>query len=77
LARNDAEIAERIDASFERSLTLLTELDDPIFAGVATPQTRLKVEVLQQSIDATRDIVRGELGPTLGVAAGFNSLDGD
>lgn len=77
MASGDADLSERINASFERSATLLAELDDPIFAGVANPQTHLKVEVLQQSIDAIRALVRDELGPTLGVATGFNSLDGD
>ena len=55
----------------------LTALDDPIFAGVAFPQPRLKVEILQQSVDTIRTTVRNALGPTLGVAEGFNALDGD
>jgi predicted lipoprotein len=77
LARADVDLSARINASFEQSSARLAELGDPIFAGVAYPQTRLKVEVLQQSIDKIRVLVRDELGPTLGVAAGFNSLDGD
>lgn len=77
LASDDAELANRIDESFNQSLTLLSNLDDPVFAGVTEPQKRLKVEVLQQSVDTIRALVRDELGPTLGVAAGFNSLDGD
>jgi predicted lipoprotein len=77
LARDDAELANRIDESFHRSLTLLANLNDPVFAGVIEPQKRLKIEVLQQSVDTIRALVRDELGPTLGVAAGFNSLDGD
>ena len=48
-----------------------------MFAGVATPQSRIEVEALQQAIDRIRVIVESRLGPALGVAAGFNSLDGD
>ena len=77
LSSDNAELSERIETSFEVAATLLSELDDPIFAGVGDPQTRFKVEVTQQSIYNIQAVVRDELGPTLGVAAGFNSLDGD
>ncbi|MFT6676096.1 MAG: putative lipoprotein [Sulfitobacter sp.] len=77
LAAVDPPLAARIDAAFARSLTLAETLDDPVFAGVSTPQGRLKVEVVQQSITAIRTLASTELGPELGVAAGFNSLDGD
>lgn len=77
LSGDDPDLSKRIETGFERAATLLSDLDDPVFAGVAAPQTRFKVEVIQQSIDSIRAVVRGELGPTLGVAAGFNALDGD
>lgn len=77
LAGDDANIATTLDASFDRAMSQLSDLNDPTFAGVSDPQTRFKVEVLQQSIDTIRTVVRDDLGPTLGVAAGFNSLDGD
>ena len=63
--------------SFEKALVQLETLNDPTFAGVAQPQTRLKIEVLKQSVDTIRDLVRDTLGPMLGVSAGFNALDGD
>lgn len=77
LSSDDPELSERIRTRFERATTLLSELEDPIFAGVVDPQTRFKIEIIEQSIDNIRALVRDELGPTLGVAAGFNSLDGD
>lgn len=77
LAQSDVELAQRIRSSGENTLNLLEKLDDPVFASVGTPQTRIKIEVIQQSVDATRAIISADLGPTLGVAAGFNSLDGD
>ncbi|WP_299560242.1 imelysin family protein [uncultured Sulfitobacter sp.] len=77
LSAHDADLSARIDDRFEKALMQLDDLDDPVFAGVAEPQTRLKIEVVQQSVDAIRAVVTEELGPTLGVAAGFNSLDGD
>ncbi len=77
LARGDTKLMTSLDASFQRALSQLSELDDPTFASVSNPQARFKVEVIQNSIEAIRTIVRDELGPKLGVAAGFNALDGD
>jgi predicted lipoprotein len=77
LAQGDPDLAQRIKASVEKSLNLLTHLDDPTLASVTAPQSHLKIEVIQQSIDTTRALISAELGPRLGVAAGFNALDGD
>jgi len=64
-------------AGFDHALALAEALDDPTLAGVATPEGRLKVEILQQAIAALRDTVLAELGPELDVAIGFNAADGD
>ena len=64
-------------AAFDTALKLATALDEPSFAGVADPQTRLKVEILQQAVRATREAAIAEMGPALGVTLGFNSADGD
>lgn len=64
-------------AAFQRAIDLAQALDDPIFAGVASPDGRLKVEILQQAVTATRDVVISELGPELDVGIGFNAQDGD
>ena len=77
LASDDPNLSAWIETSFERSSSFLTDLNDPIFADVVNPLTCIKIEVLQRSIDDIRVRVSDELGPTLGVAAGFNSLDGD
>ena len=77
LTVGDEELIAKFETAFGRTETLLEALDDPSFAGVAEPQSRLRVEVLQQAVDDIRAVVRDELGPKLGVAAGFNSLDGD
>jgi predicted lipoprotein len=77
LAVSDAALSDTLDRQFEDALGKLYTLNDPVFAGVAAPQSRLRVEVISQSIGTIRTTVQTELGPTLGVAAGFNSLDGD
>ena len=77
LSVSDAALTETLNRQFADALGKLDNLNDPVFAGVADPQTRLRVEVISQSVGTIRNTVQTELGPTLGVAAGFNSLDGD
>ena len=64
-------------AAFGRAIALAEGLDDPDFARVADPQGRLKLDILQQAVRATREAAIAEIGPALGVDLGFNSQDGD
>lgn len=64
-------------AAFDHAITLAIGLDDPTFAKVTTPQGRLKLEILQQAVHATRNTALAEIGPALGVTLGFNAQDGD
>jgi len=66
-----------IDAAFEMAIERAEALDDPVLAGVADPQSRFQVEVLKQNIETIRRMLIEDLGPSLGITAGFNSLDGD
>lgn len=77
LSGEDAGLNESLTADFDAALSRLSVLDDTTFAGVAEPQSRLRIEVIQQAVETIRATVTQELGPTLGVSAGFNSLDGD
>lgn len=77
LAESDPELRDRLDRAYGRAIEVADRLDDPDFSGVATPQGRLRVESLQQSVKDIRELVSTRLGPELGVAAGFNALDGD
>lgn len=70
-------IIPRTDAAFEGALTAANALDDPDFAGVDDPAKRLKLEILQQKIAQIQEAASEEIGAALGVAAGFNSQDGD
>ena len=69
--------APQTRAAFDRALNLAEQMDDPVFAGVAEPQSRLKVELLQQAVNAAKVAVEREIGPGLGVTTGFNAQDGD
>jgi uncharacterized protein len=64
-------------AAFDRALAEATALQDPVFAGVAEPQGRLKIEILRQSVQHIRELVLSELAPEMDVGIGFNAQDGD
>lgn len=64
-------------AAIDHASRLAAELDDPVFAGVATPAGRLRVEILQQAVELARVEAVDELGAALGVGLGFNAMDGD
>lgn len=77
LAGDDVALATNLNNAFDRAQSRVEQLDDPVFAGVDDPMTRFEIEVVQQNVSAIRTVVRNELGPKLGVIAGFNALDGD
>lgn len=77
LSAAEPEGAAGMDDAFSRAEALADALDDPLLAGVAEPAGRLKVEALKQAVEAARAAALMALGPALGVAAGFNSMDGD
>ena len=64
-------------AAFDRAIALAGKLDDADFAGVATPEGRLKLEILQNAVRGVRATALTEMAPALGVGIGFNSQDGD
>lgn len=64
-------------AAFDHAIGLAEALNDPVFAGVATPGGRLKVEILQQAVTAVRNTADVELARALDVELGFNAGDGD
>ena len=77
LSAGDDTLQANFDAAFDKAITQTAALPDPILAAVADPGARIKVEALRTSVEQIRALSGLELGPKLGVAAGFNSLDGD
>ena len=67
----------KFTAAFDRALSQLHDLNDTTFSSVSDPAGRLKVQIVQTSVDSLRNLTNEELGPLLGVPIGFNALDGD
>ncbi|QHQ35259.1 imelysin family protein [Algicella marina] len=77
LAEGDSALQEKLDRAYQRTLTLAGRVEDPVFADIGNPQERLAVESLQQAMRRLSELALVEIGPKLGVVAGFNSMDGD
>ncbi|MEO0360919.1 MAG: hypothetical protein AAF322_07410 [Pseudomonadota bacterium] len=45
--------------------------------AVEDPGRRIRLEALRQEIARLRETIAAQIGPALGVAPGFNALDGD
>lgn len=63
--------------ALDRVHRLALRLQDPGLQDIADPQARLRAEALQQQLRRLRTAIEAELGDPLGLAPGFNSLDGD
>ncbi len=77
LSAGQPELQAALAMAFDTALDRAAAVDDPVFAGVGDPLGRIRIEGLQVQVGDIRDITRADLGPALGVAAGFNALDGD
>jgi hypothetical protein len=71
------DVAADLRAQLDRIETLVARANDPALQGVADPQGRLRIEAIRSRIDELRGTLAQEVAPALGVAAGFNALDGD
>ncbi|WBU64996.1 imelysin family protein [Paracoccus aerodenitrificans] len=64
-------------AGFDQAIDLARQIDDPILAGVAEPEKRVRIVELQNAVRAAKRAVETEIGEALGLSVGFNSRDGD
>ncbi|WP_109464652.1 imelysin family protein [Albibacillus kandeliae] len=65
------------EKAIAHALTSADRVTDPAFQDIDDPQSRIKVEVLQQAVRAVKDAVEIEIGVPMGITPGFNSQDGD
>lgn len=66
----------RIDDVFDEAL-VAADTAGQIEVEVDSVGGRLRVEAAQQAVRYVSDQLEAEIGPALGIAAGFNSMDGD
>lgn len=63
--------------AFDVARQALSKLQDPALQDIGNPDARFRAEVLQQALRAVQVALANEIGVGLGIAAGFNALDGD
>ena len=73
----DPKLDRLMRKAFRLTLATAHSVKGPIEKAAADPALRLPVEKLAKQVRALRQIVRDRLAPALGLAVGFNSLDGD
>jgi uncharacterized protein len=74
----DADALNRkIAEGFAAVFPALAAIPLPLGAAVGDPAARPKVEALLADIKKVRDLVGQQLAPAVGLAVGFNGLDGD
>ena len=76
-AVSDPRLDRLMRKAFRLTLATAESIDDPIESAAADPARRPRVEKLATQVRALRQIVRDRLAPALGLAVGFNALDGD
>ncbi|MFW8634461.1 imelysin family protein [Cribrihabitans pelagius] len=77
LAEGSQTLQSQLATSFAKPRARAAALEDPALAGVTDPASRLRIEALHQEVQDIHILALTALGPALGVAAGFNALDGD
>ncbi|MFN6976648.1 MAG: imelysin family protein [Gemmobacter sp.] len=65
------------EAALHQVESAAAAIADPAFQDIGDPQVRLRLEILQQRVEALHAALHEDLGRTLGVAPGFNAMDGD
>ena len=77
LTKDHHELNSKFRDLFTLAIRDVTNINDPTLSGVSEPETWFKFKEIQTQIVSISLILRSELGPKLGVTAGFNASDGD
>ena len=73
----DPKLDRLMRKAFRLTLATAQSIEGPVEIAAADPALRPPVEKLAKQVRALRQIVRDRLAPALGLAVGFNALDGD
>jgi len=70
-------LADKIDAAYANSRTLLSALQPPLVELLATETGRQQLNGFYDSLNVVHRLHEGELAKALGIQLGFNANDGD
>jgi uncharacterized protein len=77
LPADKAALKDEIAAAFDAALKAAAEAPEPLDTAVVGEAGRKKVGALLIAVNHLRDLMTQKLPPALGIALGFNELDGD
>ena len=73
----DPKLDRLMRKAFRLTLETARSIEGPVEQAAADPARRPPVQKLAKQVQALKQIVRDRLAPALGLAVGFNALDGD
>ena len=73
----DPKLDRLMRKAFRLTLETARSIEGPVEQAAADPALRPPVKKLAKQMQALKQIVRDRLAPALGLAVGFNALDGD
>ena len=73
----DPKLDRLLRKAFRLTIATARSIDRPLEKAATNPSLRPKAEKLAVQVRALKQIVRDRLAPALGLAVGFNALDGD
>ena len=76
-AAADPKLDRLLRRAFRLTLVTARSIGRPVEKAAADPSLRPQAEKLATQVQALKQIVRDRLAPALGLAVGFNALDGD
>ena len=76
-AAADPKLDRLMRKAFRLTLATAQSIRGPVERAAADPALRPPVQKLAKQVQALKQIVRDRLAPALGLAVGFNALDGD
>lgn len=76
-AKGDPKIASLMRRAFDQTIATARAIAPSLARAVADPKQRPQVEKLHLQVRALRQIISERLAPAMGIAGGFNALDGD
>jgi predicted lipoprotein len=77
LPADQAALKTEIAAAFDAALAAADAAPEPLDAAVADAEGRKKIGALLIAVNHVRDIMNQKVPPAIGIALGFNEMDGD
>ncbi|MCY4183874.1 MAG: imelysin family protein [Rhodobacteraceae bacterium] len=77
LSESNSDTTMLLDSSFAKAQASLALVDSPDLSTVVEPEGQMKLQEIRNQLEQIREMINQVLAQDLGIAAGFNSLDGD